>query len=247
MKNYLMTIQYDGTRYSGWQRQGNTGNTIENKLCEVLSKMIFNRYDVEIHGSGRTDAGVHAKGQKANVKLSTDYTEEEIKTYMNKYLPADISVLDIEIVPDRFHARLLAKEKIYEYSIDVSQKADVFLRKYSWNIYRELNIDLMKNAALCLMGEHDFRGFSDMKKDRKSSVRTIYNIEITKKANLIKIRYTGDGFLYHMVRKLTAFLVDVGLGISGLEDIQVIFDTADKSAYKKMAPAQGLCLLEVHY
>lgn len=247
MKNYLITLMYDGSRYSGWQRQGNTGNTIEAKLQAILYRMTDNKTMIEVHGSGRTDAGVHAKGQKANFKLDTDLSTDEIMNYFNEYLPEDIKVTDICIVADNFHARLSAKRKIYEYTIDMSNKADVFMRKYAWNVKQELNVEIMKQLADYLLGEHDFRGFSDMKKDKKSSVRTIYDIQIERVDNILKIRYMGNGFLYHMVRKLTSFLVEGGMGKTTAEDMMRIFEICDKSAYKGLAPAYGLMLMEVIY
>ncbi len=244
-KNYLLCIEYDGSRYSGWQRQGNTDNTIESKLTQCL-KLMCGCEEVELHGSGRTDAGVHARGQMANVKLDTALDTHEIKSYMNRYLPDDIRVKLVDIADDGFHARLNARKKIYSYTIDVGEKPDVFRRKYSWHLGERLDISKMKEAANLLLGQKDFRSFSDMK-TKKSSVRTIFSIHISKDFDIINIQFTGDGFLYHMVRKLTALLVEVGAGRLMPSQIEELLDKKDRQAFKLLAPAKGLCLEEVFY
>ena len=245
-KNYLLCMEYDGTRYSGWQRQGNTENTIEHRITQCLKTMCNYSCDVELHGSGRTDAGVHARGQVANVKLGTSLKPVEIKDYLNKYLPEDIRILSVLVVDDRFHARLSAKSKTYSYTIDVGDKANVFLRKYSWHVESKLDVESMREAAELLLGEKDFRSLSDMK-TKKSSVRTINTINIYEKSDIITIEYTGDGFLYHMVRKITALLVEIGIGRLKLCHIDELLDKKDRHAFKLLAPAKGLCLEEVFY
>jgi len=245
-KNYLLSIEYDGGRYSGWQRQGNTANTIEQKLSGCLMAMCKTDEFIEIHGSGRTDTGVHARGQIANVWLDTNMSTDSIKMYLNKYLPEDIRIKNVEIVGADFHARLSAKKKTYSYTLDVGEKADVFLRRYSWNLCEKLDIDKMKNAAVLLVGKYDFRSLSDMI-TKKSSVRTIYAIDINCNADIIKISYTGDGFLYHMVRKITALLVEIGAGRIEIHDVKEILDKRSRQAFKPLAPAKGLCLEEVFY
>lgn len=244
-KNYLLCIEYDGTRYSGWQRQGNTDNTIESKISQCL-KLMCGCDEVELHGSGRTDAGVHARSQMANVKLDTDMSVCEIKSYLNRYLPEDIRIKSVATVDDGFHARLSAKKKRYSYNLDIGEKADVFRRKFTWHIEEKLDISKMNEAADILLGCKDFRSFSDMK-TKKSSVRTIYSIHITEEFDIINIQFTGDGFLYHMVRKLTALLVEVGAGRINLNQIQELLDKKDRQAFKLLAPAKGLCLEEVFY
>ena len=244
-KNYLLCIEYDGSRYSGWQRQGNTDNTIESKIDQCL-KLMCGCDEVELHGSGRTDAGVHARGQMANVKLDTVMDSGEIKCYLNRYLPEDIRVKSVDVVDYGFHARLSAKKKIYSYTIDVGEKANVFLRKYSWHLEERLDVSKMNEATNILLGQKDFRSFSDMK-TKKSSIRTIYSIHITKESDIINVQFTGDGFLYHMVRKLTALLVEVGAGRIMPSQIEELLDKKDRQAFKLLAPAKGLCLEEVFY
>ena len=246
-KNYCVKIQYDGTKYSGWQRQGNTDNTIENKISMVLTAMVEKDSLVEVHGSGRTDAGVHAFGQVANFHIDTDMNCREICSYMNKYLPDDIRILETKEVTDRFHARLNAKQKTYLYRIDNNIKADVFLRKYTWWNPDEINMDRMFKLREIFLGEHDFISFSDVKNNKKSTVRTIYDIKIHKTDGIINIEFTGNGFLYHMVRKLTAAFVEVGLGKCLVEDMQEILSMQDRQAFKSIAPAKGLTLVGVMY
>ncbi len=245
VKNILICVQYDGTRYSGWQRQGNTDNTIEDKITECITIMCNNQ-KIELHGSGRTDTGVHAMGQTANFHADTELSTDEIRTYLNKYLPEDINVLWVKEVEDRFHARLSAKGKTYVYKIDNGSKANVFERKYAWHFPSYLDLEKMIQASKLFLGEHDFRSFSDMK-TKKSSVRLINDISIIKKGDFITIEYTGDGFLYHMVRKLTSVLVDVSSGRLDVEDINIIMEQKDRQAYKGLAPAKGLTLKEVTY
>ncbi|MBQ9936072.1 MAG: tRNA pseudouridine(38-40) synthase TruA [Lachnospiraceae bacterium] len=244
-KNYLLCIEYDGSRYSGWQRQGNTDNTIEGKIGQCL-KLMCGCNEVELRGAGRTDAGVHARGQIANVKLDTAMDVCEIKSYLNRYLPEDIRVKSVVVVDDGFHARFNAKKKIYSYSLDVGEKSDVFRRKYTWHLDDKLDISIMRQATDILLGQKDFRSFSDMK-TKKSSVRTIYSIQITEESDIINIKFTGDGFLYHMVRKLSALLVEVGAGRIRPDQIQEILEKKDRQAFKLLAPGKGLCLEEVFY
>lgn len=245
-KNILICIEYDGSRYSGWQRQGNTDNTIEDKIGACLNRMCNYSQNIEIHGSGRTDMGVHASGQMANFHIETELSCEDMVSYLNEYLPEDIRILWAKQVEDRFHARLSATGKTYSYTVDNGQKANVFYRRYAWHYKDSLNVDKMREASEILIGEHDFRSFSDMK-TKKSSVRRISDISIIKENNIITITFKGNGFLYHMVRKLTAALVEAGAGHLSCRDIIDILDKKDRQAFKEVAPAKGLCLSKVDY
>ncbi len=264
MKNYKMTIQYDGTRYQGWQRLKDTDKSIQGKIEDVLSKMVCHK--VEIHGSGRTDAGVHAKGQVASFKIETDKTCGEIMDYLNSYLPEDIAVTKVCEADDRFHARLTKCRKTYLYRINNSNISNVFERKYVYNEPRELNIDEMKKAASYLIGEHDFVGFSSLKKVKKSTVRTIYECRVQQGGNCntpsvgradsslgegangeIDIFITGDGFLYNMVRIIAGTLIEIGKGERKAEDILKVLEGKNREAAGFTAPAQGLTLYEAEY
>ena len=251
--NYKLTLQYDGTKLNGWQKQGNTDNTIQGKL-EVILERMYGQY-VEIHGSGRTDAGVHALGQVANFHAPADavtekmkvYLTEEIKATLNEYLSKDIRVLSVELVDERFHARLTAKAKTYEYRIDNGEIANVFQRKYVMREENPLNLETMRQAAGYLIGTHDFKTFCANKKMKKSTVRTIYSIHIEEKDGIVSIKYNGNGFLYNMVRILTGTLIEVGRGKRKPEEMQEIIKAQDRGAAGFTAPAQGLFLVEVEY
>lgn len=243
--NYKLVLQYDGTKLNGWQKQGNTDNTIQGKLEAILERM-YGEY-VEIHGSGRTDAGVHALGQVANYHAPAMFSVEEIKKTLNEYLSKDIRVLNVETVDERFHARLTAKGKTYEYRIDNGAVANVFQRKFTIREEMSLDLEAMRKAVAYLIGTHDFKTFCANKKMKKSTVRTIYSIDIEEKNGIVSIRYTGNGFLYNMVRILTGTLIEVGRGKIAPEEMQSIIDAQDRGAAGFTAPAQGLFLAEVMY
>lgn len=244
MKNYKITVQYDGSRYNGWQRQGNTKNTIQEKFDNVLSRMCGER--VEIFASGRTDAGVHAEAQIANFKCETKMSCEEIMLYLNKYLPDDIAVKEIEEVNDRFHSRLNAVSKTYEYSIAVT-KPDVFIRKYVFATDSNPNVEKMRSASKLLLGTHDFKGFSSVGKSKKSTVRTINSIDITEDKGIIKITINGSGFLYNMVRIICGTLFDIGTGKLEEEVINKVFESKNREEAGVTLPACGLKLIKVYY
>ncbi len=247
MKNFKITVQYEGTRYQGWQRQDSTGNTIQGKLEAILAKMTGRDF-VQVDGSGRTDAGVHALGQVANFKIDTERSAQEVMDYMNQYLPEDIGVISIQEMPERFHSRLNAKGKTYRYRIWNSKLPCVFERRYVYELPQQLDLDAMKAAAGYFVGTHDFKAFTSNKKSRKSTVRTIDGIQIEKLGNEVVITYSGDGFLYHMVRILTGTLIEVGLGQRTPESIvELLGDNAARDLSGALAPAKGLCLVEVRY
>ena len=243
--NYKLVLQYDGTKLNGWQKQGNTDNTIQGKLEAILEKM-YGEY-VEIHGSGRTDAGVHALGQVANFHAPAKFSVQEIKAALNEYLSKDIRVLEVETVDERFHARLTAKGKTYEYRIDNGEVANVFQRKHTMREEIPLDLDAMRKAASYFVGTHDFKTFCANKKMKKSTVRTITSIVIEKQEGIVSIRYTGNGFLYNMVRILTGTLIEVGRRKCRPEEMQGIIEAMDRGVAGFTAPAQGLFLVEVNY
>ena len=245
MKNYKLTLQYDGTKYNGWQRQGNTVNTIQGKLNEIIGKYLGEEIDVA--GSGRTDAGVHAYGQVVNFKTKQNLDIEKFQHDMNSYLPHDIRITQVEVVDDRFHARLSAVEKTYEYVIDNGKVSDVFARKYVWRIEEALDIEAMKVASKHLIGTRDYTSFCGNKKFKKSAVRTITDITIEEGNGKIKISYTGNGFLQNMVRIMTGTLVEVGLSKRKADTIPAILEAKSREAAGMMAPPEGLFLKCVNY
>lgn len=245
MNNYKVIVQYEGTKYNGWQKQGNTDNTIQSKLEGVLSKMVGS--DIEVFGSGRTDAGTHAYGQVANFHINTDKTPEQILDYMNQYLPQDIAIISIENVPERFHSRLNAKSKKYLYRVWNSSIPNVFERRLVCAYTNSLDLEAMKKATNYLIGEHDFKSFCSNKKFKKSTVRTIYAIHITKTAHEIQFLFHGNGFLYNMVRILMGTLIEVGEGKRKPEDMKNILAACNRDCAGITMPAQGLALMEVEY
>lgn len=267
MTNYKITIMYDGRQYNGWQKQGNTDKTIQGKIETLFTRL--EGYEVEIHGAGRTDAGVHALGQVFNVKLSTKWDVHKLKATINEYLPADIAVINVEIVDDRFHARLSAVRKTYRYRIYIGDGKDVFNRYYVYqypnhneNQYQNksynkngngvgagkcLDVEKIKKAAALLCGTHDFKSFCANKKMKKSTVRTIEKIDVTINENELVFDFTGDGFLYNMVRMLVGTLIEVGEGKRKPEDMKDIILGKDRALAGPTAPAQGLTLVSVEY
>ena len=243
--NYKLTIQYDGSRYDGWQKQGNTDNTIQGKLESVLSRLA--EEPVEVHGAGRTDAGVHAEGQVASVKLPGNHPAAEVRSYLNQYLPEDIAVVAAEEADDRFHARLNATGKVYRYDLRLGDTPDVFRRKYQYRVEEPLDVEAMRQAAALLTGTHDYRAFCANKRYKKSTVRTVREIHIEVKDADMTITYHGDGFLYNMVRILTGTLLEVGQGLRQPEEMAEILASLDRARAGKTAPAQGLTLVKVEY
>lgn len=244
MRTYKLTIAYDGTRYQGWQRQVNTDRTIQGILERAISEQAG--YPVEIDGSGRTDAGVHASGQTASVVLSGITSESFFTEKINRILPEDIRILEADLVKSGFHARKSAVGKVYEYRIDTGTKPDVFQRRYCFHFPHELDLDIMRRAAEKLKGTHEFAGYTD-KKDEKSTKRTIYDIIVSGQGSSVTIRYEGTGFLYHMVRILTGTLLEAGLQQRTVESVAEVLLTKDRGQAGFLAPARGLFLREVHY
>jgi tRNA pseudouridine38-40 synthase len=245
MYNYKLTIQYDGGRYKGWQRLGSDDNTIQAKLEQVLSQQVGK--DLEIIGCSRTDAGVHALSQIANFKTNDYLKEGDIKEYVNRYLPSDISVTEVVMVGENFHARYNAKDKTYLYKIWNKDFSNPFIRKYSQHVKEKLNISLMKAAAVQLLGTHDFTAFSNAKSKKKSMVREIYSIDIEELDGLINIRICGNSFLYNMARWIVGALIEAGLGRLMVEEIPIILEARERGRAGNLADACGLYLEKINY
>ena len=244
MRNLRLDICYDGTRYRGWQRLPGTDHTIQGKLEQTLSRILGEQ--VEISGSGRTDAGVHAKLQIANFHCDSQMPCDEILSQLRRYLPEDIGIYSCCEVSPRFHARLNAKEKTYRYRIWNSEEPCVFDRKFVTAVPQKLNIEKMRQAAGYFLGTHDFSAFCANKHMKKSTVRTIFSLEIDQVGSEVRITVTGDGFLYNMVRILAGTLVEVGLSQREAESIPELYGKARSEAGMLMPP-NGLCLMEVTY
>ena len=245
MRNFKLVLSYDGTRYKGWQRLGGGENTLQAKIESVLSRMV--EAPVELIGSGRTDAGVHALGQVANFHAKTELSADEVRSYLRKYLPEDIGVLSVEEVDGRFHSRLNAVRKTYRYRIWNSSEPCVFERKYVWVLPEKLDVSSMRAASDVLKGTHDFLAFCSNKHFKKSSVRTVYDICIRRDGNELVIDVTGNGFLYNMVRIIVGTLVEIGGGERQVSSLENILESRLRENAGAMAPAHGLYLLEVQY
>lgn len=247
MNAYKCVTAYEGTRYKGWQKQGNTDNTIQKKIEETISKLM--NEEVEITASGRTDAGVHALGQVFHFHCNQEITEDWFLSQINHYLPTDIRILSIVKCDLRFHARLNATRKTYCYHIDTSRYGNLFLRNTAHHIPSPLDMEAMKKGAVYFLGTHDFKSFCSNKNFKKSSIRTIYDINILYRPQeeLLTITYTGNGFLYNMVRILTGTLIEAGLGIRTVEEFPNIIEGKNRSLAGHTAPPQGLFLVSVEY
>ena len=244
MRNLRLDICYDGTKYKGWQRLPGNAVTIQGKLEQTLSRILGE--EIEISGSGRTDAGVHARGQVANFHCNSAMACEEILLNLRRYLPEDIGIYSCREVSPRFHARLNALEKTYCYRIWNSDSPCVFDRRFVTVLPQRLDMEAIKKAAEYLVGEHDFSAFCGNPKMKKSTVRFIRSVEITRIGEEIRISVTGNGFLYNMMRILVGTLVEVGLGERKADTIPSLFGSKREQAGQLMPP-QGLCLMEVFY
>ncbi len=245
MRNFRLTLCYEGTRYKGWQKQGNTGQTMQEKLEALLSRLL--EQPVELAGSGRTDAGVHARKQVCSFRAETALGCAELLKRLREYLPEDIGAISLEEAPLRFHARLSCTGKTYVYRIWNSEAPNVFERRFVTPFPAALDLPAMEKAAALLCGEHDFSAFCANRHMKKSAVRTLRRIELERQGDELRLRFTGDGFLYHMVRILTGTLLEVGTGQRRAEEMPAILASRDRSRAGFTAPAQGLILWDVYY
>lgn len=238
------TVSYDGGNYGGYQLQDNR-ETIQQMLEEALEKIV--KKHTRIYASGRTDAGVHAKGQVFHFRTEIPIPQEKWPMAFNALLPEDIRILSAEFVPDSFHSRFSAKEKVYRYCIWNQRVADVFSRNYSWHIPYVLNLEAMREGASHLIGEHDFTSFCSIRSTVEDKIRHIYEIAIEEDSGMIWLTFRGKGFLYNMVRIIVGTLVLVGAGKRTPESVKVILAGKNRDLAGKTAPAQGLFLWEVKY
>ena len=271
-RNFRLIVAYDGTRYFGWEHQKTEKNTIQGKLESVLARMLLSGGrdqipdpldpekcispsdlpekflpEVTVTGAGRTDAGVHARAQTANVHLDTPLSEEEIRAYLNRYLPEDIGVSEVKQVSDRFHARFSATGKTYRYTFYTGPQKPVFERRYVTVLDRTPDLTRMREAAALLTGTHDFKSFCGNPNMKKSTIRTVDSIEILRNGPYLRLNFHGDGFLQHMVRILSGTLLEAGYGKRAPEDMTAVLAARSRSAAGFTAPAQGLCLMKVDY
>ncbi len=245
MRNIKMIIQYDGTRYKGWQKQTENINTVQGKLENILSSMVGE--DIQLVGCGRTDAGVHALNYTANFHTDSNKSIEEMKQFLIESLPDDISLLSVKNASERFHARYNIMSKTYLYRINNSEVKNVFDRKYIHNINEKLDLDKMRKCSSCLIGTHDFQSFTTLKSKTKSTVRTINYINIEEKDNIIEIEVNGNGFLWNMVRIILGTLIEAGKGKLSKNDVESILNAKKRAEAGPMVPAKALFLKDVEY
>lgn len=243
-QNYRLIIMYDGSRYYGWQRQPGR-DTIQGKLEAVLERMCGE--PVEVIGAGRTDAGVHARNMVANAVMDTTLNAEEIREYLNRYLPEDIAVKEVKEAGVRFHARYNATGKTYCYTCFDGPVKPVFDRKYVYVLEQRPDIAAMEAAAEVLKGEHDFRNFCVNPRMKKSTVRRVDQIRIRREGDYIRFTFHGTGFLQNMVRILVGTLLEVGYGRMSLKQVGEVLENPERQKAGPTAPAQGLCMLQVDY
>lgn len=239
-----LIIAYDGTTYDGWQRN-HKKDTVQGRIENVLSKHF--EEPIEIVGSGRTDAGVHAWGQVASFSVKREVEPTALRDHMNLYLPEAIRIRSVAIVEDRFHARYAVVGKVYRYQIDLGDVYDPLRRHLTLHHPEHLDLSAMRSAADHLIGTHDFSSFTQMKSKKKSRVRRLDAIDIEREGTLLTIRFTGEGFLYKMVRILVGTLLEVGTGVRNPRDMAVILAKKDRNFAGETAPAKGLTLERVDY
>lgn len=252
MRNIKMLIEYDGSKYKGWQKLGNEANealtkdvTIQGKLESVLS--IMANEDISVIGCGRTDAGVHALNYTANFHTNSDLSTEKMSEYLYKFLPEDIQVKSIKDCSERFHSRYNALSKTYVYKINNKYKRNIFNRKYEYTVCEALNVQKMIDAAEFLIGTHDFQSFTNLKSKKKSTIKTISSINIFKDGNLIEIEIKGNSFLLNMIRIICGTLIEVGKGNITPKDVITILEQKKRQEAGPSAPAHALFLKEVEY
>ncbi|HEX8491509.1 MAG TPA: tRNA pseudouridine(38-40) synthase TruA [Pyrinomonadaceae bacterium] len=248
--NFKLTLQYDGTDFHGWQMQGEQ-RTVQGELTRVLS--LLDGRDVVVHGSGRTDAGVHAEGQVASVQLLREIEPERLRAAINGNLSRDLRVISAEAVADDFHARFSARGKTYLYRIVNAPVISPFHVRYAHHEALPLDCERMREAAPLFLGEHDWTSFSSAQTEAQSRVRTVTELSLIEKfdesscARLIEIRASADGFLRYMVRSIAGALLAVGRGRLALPDVARAIDGGERPLSVVTAPAHGLTLLRVHY
>ena len=256
-RNFLLTIEYDGSGFSGWQRQPDV-RTAQGELEAVLSHVMGK--PIQVNGTSRTDAGVHALGQQASFSGEFGIPTDRIQTAVNNLLAGkgggygklgrvgDMRIVKVEEKPAEFHARFDSLGKRYRYIIGNGPDVDIFRRNYAYQITDPLDEAAMQEAALHIMGTHDFACFqASGGNERETTVRTIYSLTVKRQGNDVVLEVTGDGFLYNMVRIITGTLVEVGLGKRKPEELAAVIESCDRRKAGHTAPAEGLYLVEVFY
>lgn len=244
MRNIKLTIEYDGREYNGWQKQPNKLNIqgeIERAIQTVTGK------EVELIGSGRTDAGVHAFAQVANFQIDSEFPIEKMAIAINSQLKKSIRIQKAEEVAENFHSRYNCHKKTYAYIIDNSNQGSAIYRNLTFHVSQPLDVEAMQKAANYLVGEHDFSSFKSSGTSSKSSSRTIFAAQVIKEQERVVISLTGSGFLYNMVRIIAGTLVEIGMGEKAPEEMQIILEAKNRQMAGKTLPPHGLYLMQVEY
>ncbi|OLR62966.1 tRNA pseudouridine(38-40) synthase TruA [Anaerostipes sp. 992a] len=244
MKRFKLVVAYDGTHYCGWQSQPN-GVTVEGVLNQKLRELL--KEDIQVIGASRTDSGVHALGNVAVFDSETTIPGEKLSYALNQRLPKDIVVQHSCQVADDFHPRHCDSRKTYEYQIYNAQFENPLYSRYSHFVFIPLRIEAMQKAAEIIKGEHDFKSFCSSRGQQLTTVRTVYDLDVTKEGSMVKIRVSGNGFLYNMVRIIVGTLIKVGLGVYPPEYVQEILDAKDRTKAGPKVPAKGLKLIGIEY
>ena len=246
MPRYKLIISYDGTDYSGWQVQAN-GKAIQPLIQKALETAL--RHPIDLTGSGRTDAGVHALGQTAHFDTSSEIAPHRLLLSLNALLPKDIRIRSVDPVPAEFHARYAATSKVYHYHLQVDRIADPFSRLYRHHIPPS-DLDRLKRAIPHFLGERDFKSFaneSSRGSASRDSIRTLQRLDFIEQPGGARLEFEADGFLYKMVRNITGTLLDIAAGRIELSDLPAIFESKDRRSAGSSAPPHGLFLIEVKY
>jgi len=244
MRRIKLILEYDGTGYAGWQVQPN-GDTIQGRVEEALEKVL--REKVRIHGSGRTDAGVHARGQVAHFDAESNLPLKNIRDGANTYLPPDIAIIRAEEAAPDFHARYSARGKIYRYRVLLRETRSPLFLNYACRLSHPVDVEKMRIASRSLIGKHDFSAFEASGSSIQDKVRQLSRLEIREEGENLEFEFQGNGFLYKMVRNIVGTLLEVGKGNLSPEDIKEILRSRDRENAGPTAPAAGLCLIQVLY
>ncbi len=239
-----LTIEYDGTNYSGWQFQPRH-DSIQGRIEAALERIFA--APVRVFGSGRTDAGVHARGQVASISLPREFDPAELQRALNSILPVNIVVLDIAPAPDDFNPRRAARSRVYEYRVLNRKVASAFEYRYSWLVRDQIDLDAMNSAAQVFVGEHDFAAFRSLGTEVRTTIRRVISSEWRRDADILLYRVEANSFLRHMVRAMVAAMIDVGRGKITPDNVAAILDGRDRGAGPANAPPGGLYLVEVRY
>lgn len=244
MRRIKLTVAYDGTSYSGWQIQPNA-DTVEGEIDRAIHRLTGE--NIHVIGASRTDAGVHALGNVAVFDTDSSIPDDRFKYALNQYLPKDIVIQHSEEVSPDFHPRHCDTRKTYQYRILNTDVSIPQRRNYTWHVQGSMDLDNMRRAAACLVGEHDFKSFCCVRTQAESTIRTIYSLGIVQENNEVVIEVTGNAFLYNMVRIIAGTLVQVGRGSIAADSVIKMLEAADRTQAGQTAPPQGLTLMRIEY